>query len=185
MTKEKLLSLGVPEEALGEILKALESASAKVSAKEAELSAAGETIQELRRTVQKYDGKDPDKLSEELNSLQQKYESDLQTARLDHALDVELMGAGARDVRAVKPFLDPSLLKLDNGKLLGLEEQLSALKTERDFLFQPAQPETSGAAASVAMASAMNHGGEPSGSLDAFMAAAMEGAGLSTPATGN
>ena len=56
----------------------------------------------------------------------------------DHALAKQLAGAKARDAGIIMGLLDRDGLKLtDDGKILGLEEQLSKIKEEKGFLFEP------------------------------------------------
>jgi len=47
-----------------------------------------------------------------------------------------LVGAKVRDAKAVKPFLNMELIKLDGDKLLGFEEQLKNVKETKGFLFE-------------------------------------------------
>ncbi|XRJ96330.1 phage scaffolding protein [Latilactobacillus sakei] len=65
----------------------------------------------------------------------------LAEAQKGFALENALRDAGARDVKAVKPFLDETAIKLDGDKLLGLDDQLKAVKENKDFLFQSQEPE--------------------------------------------
>ena len=113
-----------------------------LAAKEAELAAANATIQTLQETVRGYDGKDPKKLEGDLEALQQKYTQDIAALQMDSALNLALLSAGAQDARAVKPFLQLEEIKLENGKLTGVESQLDSLKKEKAFLFQGAQKPT-------------------------------------------
>ena len=43
--------------------------------------------------------------------------------------------AKAKNPKAVKALLDTSTVKIVDGKLIGLDEQLTALKTSDDYLF--------------------------------------------------
>ena len=57
--------------------------------------------------------------------------------QFDHALEKQLAGAKARDAGIIMGLLDREGLKLtDDGKILGLEEQLSKIKEEKGFLFE-------------------------------------------------
>lgn len=64
------------------------------------------------------------------------FEKQINTMKLTNALDVALLGAKARDVKAVKPFLNLELIKLDGDKLLGFNEQLENIKKKKSFLFE-------------------------------------------------
>ena len=149
----------------------------KLDDKIGELSKANETIQGLQETVKKFDGVDVDKLKKDLADTQTKYETDVGSQKRDSPLNLALLGAKARDVKAVRPFLDMDTVKLDGDKVLGLDEQLQKLKTEKSFLFEEDKP--AGPKASAARVdSAGEHHASPDAGLDSFVAAAMKGAGV-------
>ncbi|MDD4608952.1 MAG: phage scaffolding protein [Bacteroidaceae bacterium] len=86
---------------------------------------------------------DSTKLQDEITRLQGEnttnktnYEKQLAELKLGSALDVALLGAKALDVKAVKPFINMELIKLDGDKVLGLEEQLKTIKESKSFLFE-------------------------------------------------
>ncbi len=53
--------------------------------------------------------------------------------KFDYALTAALTGAKARNSKAVKALLDMDGLKLNDGKIIGLDEQLSQIKEENAF----------------------------------------------------
>lgn len=63
------------------------------------------------------------------------YEAQLKQRDFDHALDGALRDAKARNIKGVRANLDLDAIKLDGDKLLGLDEQLTALKASDDYLF--------------------------------------------------
>lgn len=68
---------------------------------------------------------------------------EIEQLKFGFALDKELTKAQARNPKAVKALLDMDALKYDKGKIVGLDEQLEALKTGEDsgFLFgAPTEP---------------------------------------------
>lgn len=81
MKTEFLKELGLEKEVIDKILaengKDIEAEKAKLTAKEAEISTANQTIKDLQDTVKKYDGKDPVKLQDDLKLLQDKYDTDI------------------------------------------------------------------------------------------------------------
>lgn len=124
---------------------------------EAQLADRDNQLEELKKV-------DATKLQAEITRLQTEnttaknsYQDELAKVKLNSALDVALMSAKARDVKAVKPFLDMDLIKLDGDKLLGLDEQLKTIKTDKDFLFEP---ENSGG---IKLSSGMSHQGGKEG----------------------
>ena len=173
MKKEELKELGLTDEQADAILamRGKEATQSKtvMAEKEAALEAANRTISELQETVKCFDGVDIDGLKNELSSLQKKYDTDLSNVKLNSAIDIALTSAKAYDVKAVKPFIDMACIKLDGDKMLGLDDQLKKLKTEKAFLFEAEKP--------VATVSTGKEHQSPLGSeLDAFTAAAMQGA---------
>ncbi|MFP3356852.1 phage scaffolding protein [Planococcus sp. SIMBA_143] len=94
-------------------------------------------LDDLKKTA-----KDSKDLSDEIDRLKQenadkdtKYQEKLQQQALDAKLNEALHGAKAKNPRAVKALLDAEQIKLDGDKLLGLDNQLSALKESDAYLF--------------------------------------------------
>ena len=102
----------------------------------AQTTAANATIKDLQDAVKKFDGVDVEKLHGDLTTLQTKYDADTSKIKLDSALDMALIGSKAKNIKAVKALLDPGIIKLDGDKLLGIDEQLTKLKTEVSYLFE-------------------------------------------------
>lgn len=81
-------------------------------------------------------------LAAQLADLQGKYKADtealtgqLAQAQLDSVLDLALVGAGAKNVKAVRALLDASKIKLDGETLTGLTDQLTVLQASDAYLF--------------------------------------------------
>ena len=83
-------------------------------------------------------------LQNELDALRLQHSAELDSERLSHAVDVAISAARARDIEAVRPFIKFDSLKYDNGKVVGLEEQLRALKASKSYLFEGEVPLRSG-----------------------------------------
>lgn len=75
-------------------------------------------------------------------SAQEEHDKAISALKFDHALDAALADAKARDTVAIKAHLKRDDLKLsEDGKtIIGLDTQLQALKTEKDFLFESDKP---------------------------------------------
>ncbi|MCM1227331.1 MAG: phage scaffolding protein [Clostridium sp.] len=57
-----------------------------------------------------------------------------------HAIDSALRAAGAKNVKAVKPFIDAAKVKLgEDGKLTGLDEQVKGVQKAEGYLFAEKQ----------------------------------------------
>lgn len=108
----------------------------KLDTKISELATANQTIQDLQETVKKFDGVDVTSLNRQIGELQSKYDTDTAKIKLDSAVDLALVGSRARNIKAVKALLDSDIIKLDGDKVLGLDDQLTKLKTEAAYLFE-------------------------------------------------
>lgn len=62
--------------------------------------------------------------------------------KFDYALSAALTGAKAKNTKAVKALLDMDGLKFNDndGKIVGLDEQLAQIKTDNDYLFESYEP---------------------------------------------
>lgn len=69
------------------------------------------------------------------------YEASLKKVTLDSKVESALLGAKAKNTKAVRALLDESKISLDGDNVLGLNEQLEALKKDASYLFGEAQPQ--------------------------------------------
>lgn len=147
MKLEELTKLGIPEEAAKKVL-ALNEAEVsaetkKLADKDAELTMAADKIKELTEAVKKFDGVDVEKLKTDLAEMSKKYDTDTAALKLDNALSKMLSSCGARDADIVGKLLDRSIIKLgEDGKLIGVSEQIDRLKVDKAFLFGDDKPAT-------------------------------------------
>ncbi|HWQ76562.1 MAG TPA: phage scaffolding protein [Syntrophomonas sp.] len=146
---------------------------AKLDGKIGELNTANQTIKDLQEAVKKFDGVDVEKLKKDAADWETKYNADIGKMKLDSALEMALVAGKAKNSKAVKALLDMDAIKLDGDKLLGLDDQLTKLKTDSAYLFEADKSTT------TTVDSGGDHG-DPLGSGDAekFIAAAMNAAGL-------
>ena len=72
-------------------------------------------------------------------ALKENHEKALAGLRFEYALDSALTGAGAKNAKAVKGFLDVSKLSLDGENIIGLKEQLDDVKKSDAYLFDEKQ----------------------------------------------
>ena len=140
MKLEDLTKLGIAENVAKQVVALNEAEVAaeakKLTDKEAELTMATDKIKELTETVKKFDGVDIEKMKSEIENWSKKYNDDTNALKLDIALSKTLAGCGAKDADIVGKLLDLSIVKFgDDGKLMGIEEQLQRLKTDKAFLF--------------------------------------------------
>ena len=85
-----------------------------------------------------------EKLQKDNNSANEIYAKDLFDLQLNNSVDVAITGAKGKNSKAIKALLDLEKADLKDGKVVGLEEQLSNLKKSDPYLFeiekQPTNP---------------------------------------------
>lgn len=68
------------------------------------------------------------------------YEASIKKLTLDGKVEAALMGAKAKNTKAVRALLDASKISLDGENVLGLAEQLETLKKDASYLFGDEKP---------------------------------------------
>ncbi|MCH1941596.1 phage scaffolding protein [Holdemania massiliensis] len=114
--------------------------SDKFKAKETELATANTTIKNLQGEIKKWDGVDVETLRTAAANWETKYTQDTAKIRTDSAVEIALMRAKAKNPKAARALLDESKIKLDGDKVLGLDDQLEALKKSDAYLFDVEAP---------------------------------------------
>lgn len=146
--------------------------SRKFNDKVAELTTANDTIKGLRETVAKFDGVDVEKLKNDAKAWETKYNTDTAALKLDSAVSLALVEAKAKNPKLARAALDMSVIKLDGDKLLGLNDQLEALKKSDAYLFDVEEGGQGGARVTTG-----GHHGSTN-TNDNLMASVMKYAGL-------
>ena len=157
MTKEQLVALGLGEElalkVAGESKKELEGyvERAKYLELETEKNQLAESNKSLIKNLEevKKNVGDNEELKKQISDMQEtqkakdkEYAENIAKIRLDNALDIALMSAGAKNNKAVKALLNLDGTKIgEDGKVVGLDEQLKVLKAAAgsSFLFEVTQ----------------------------------------------
>lgn len=148
--KELLEKLAKGEVTTEEVLKAIDDAD-KDKVPRSRLNDKIDEVKELQGQLKERDdqlvdlgkkAKDSEELTNEINSLKEAnatqakdYEEKLQAQKFDTKLDDKLREAKVRNPKAAKALLEIDQIKLDGDKLLGLDDQLSALKESDAYLF--------------------------------------------------
>ena len=183
MERKFLEDLGLEKDAIDKIMsengKDIEAEKAKITAEAEKLTKANDTIKTLQETVKKFDGVDVEKLKQDLADAETKYNTDLSATKLSNALEMALITGKAKNTKAVKALLDTESIKLDGDKLLGLDEQLTKLKTDNAYLFEEVKADDT----TVKVNSGANHQDPLDGDTDKFLSAARSAAGLPTEDT--
>jgi hypothetical protein len=108
---------------------------------EAEQLAKDKRIQELTDKIKNFEGVDVKQLQTDVENWKIKYNQDLESARLDSAIQLAIAKSGTLSEKALMGLLNKDEIKFDkDGKLTGLDEQIEAIKKEDSFLFKAAEP---------------------------------------------
>ena len=145
MKLEELTKLGIAEDVAKQVVSMNETEIAaetkKLTDKEAELTMATDKIRELTEAVKKFDGVDVEKMKSEIADWNKRYNEDTTALKQENAISKLLATCGARDADIVGKLLDRSIIKFgEDGKLIGISEQLEKLKTDKAFLFGDDKP---------------------------------------------
>lgn len=148
--KELLEKLAAGESTVDDVLKAIDDANAE-RVPRSRLNDKIEEIKDLEKQLADRDSqleglkgtaKDHETLQAEIERLQsenktaaEQYQAELQQKTLELKLDNELLGAKARNPRAVKALLDMDVIKMDGEQIIGLSEQLNRLIESDAYLF--------------------------------------------------
>ncbi|MFC4712238.1 phage scaffolding protein [Planococcus dechangensis] len=148
--KELLEKLAKGEVTTEEVLKAIDDAE-KDKVPRSRLNDKIDEVKELQGQLKERDdqlvdlgkkAKDSQELTDEIDRLKKEnadkdteYQGKLQQQAFDAKLNEALHGAKVRNPKAVKALLDSESIKLDGEKLLGLDDQLTALKESDAYLF--------------------------------------------------
>lgn len=81
-----------------------------------------------------------DKLTESQKAEKENFDKQLAELKNGYALDDALRGAKARNIKALKGMLDMSKITYDGDKVLGLDDQIKALKESDAYLFEEETP---------------------------------------------
>lgn len=153
MKREDLKALGLDDSAIDKVMalhgQSVNSLNAQITGLEAEKNNLTDQVAQSTKQLKDLSEKNVDNtdLQAQIKQLQEdkaQMESDskvkLEEVQTNFAIESALKTAGARDVKAVLPFIDKDTIKLSDGKLTGLDEQLKGIQDDKDFLFQTNDP---------------------------------------------
>lgn len=137
-----------------------------------ELAVKDKRIQELADKIKNFEGIDVKQLQDDVENWRTKYNQDLESARLDSAIQLAIAKSGTLSEKALMGLLDKDKIKFDeDGKLTGLDEQIEAIKEEDSFLFKAAEPNKPKEGEDVVLDG--DHGGSPKPEAPTTLAAAI------------
>lgn len=148
MERKFLKDLGLADEAIekimaenGKDINELKTASTTAQTTIADLQKQISDRDKQLETLKKSSG-DNAALQEEIAKLQEanktakaEYEAQMKKVQLDSKVETALLGAKAKNTKAVRALLDESKISIDGENVLGLKEQLEALKKDAAYLF--------------------------------------------------
>lgn len=152
MKKEQLEKIGLTAEQITQVF-ALNGADIQkykddAEAKSLELSTVREQLAQRDVDLEglKNAQMDADGFKKQFEDLQAKYNADneawqtkLANEQKGRLIDAELSKVGARDIELLKQVIDSEAVKVKDGKLIGLAEQVASQKESRPFLFNGEQ----------------------------------------------
>lgn len=147
MKTDFLKELGLEKEVIDKIMaengKDIEHYKAQVAALTTEKGNLTAQLTDANQQIEDFKGLDIEGIKNAAEDYKKKFEAaeakakaDIEALRFDTALNSALSGAKARNAKAVKALLNMDDLKLNDGKIVGLEEQLKQVKEENDYLFE-------------------------------------------------
>ena len=120
----------IPKDKYNEVAEAKKKLEADLAARDTqleELKKAAGTSEELKKQIEQ--------LQAENKKAAEAWQAKMAKMQLDFALERALTTAKAKNPKAVKALLDLEKVKLDGEQLLGLDDQLKALKESDPYLF--------------------------------------------------
>lgn len=139
-----LENVDVRYEKLQEQKKQLEEASKTYEKQLKELSKNNTDNEDLKKQLEQ--------LQLSNKELEEKHSKEMNKLQFDFALDGALAGAKCKNTKALKALLNMDNVKFEEGKLNGLDDQITALKESDAYLFETEQQTPPG--------SGFNPGGE-------------------------
>lgn len=116
---------------------------ADFNTKNEELKTAKEQLNKANETISGFKAMDIEAIKQAADDWKQKAEkaeadaaAKISQVQFDSMLENTLSTAKAKNIKAVKALLDMEGLKLNDGKIIGLEDQLEKIKAENDYLFE-------------------------------------------------
>ena len=147
MNKEELLKLGLSEEQTEKVL-SVNAEQLKGFIPKSRFDEVNNTKKQLEKDLKDRDVQlenlknssgDMETMKQTIENLQRdnkvakdNFEAELAKFKLESAIDTTLLGSNVINTRAVKALLDMDKIKLDGDVLIGINEQIEALKNAED-----------------------------------------------------
>ena len=149
MKREFLKELGLEKEQIDKIMEengkdinsAKDDAKKDLDAKDKEIETLTTQSKDLQKDLKKYQDMNIDDIKKNAEDWETKFndtQKELANVKNNSLLEKELLGANTHDVEMLSKALNHDLLKFEDGKIIGLDEQLKELQENKPFLFKEA-----------------------------------------------
>lgn len=151
MKREFLKELGLTDEQIDKVMaengKDIEKHKTTAETHKTEIENLKSQLEEANKQIEDFKGMDIEGIKKAAEEYKTKFEeaqakakADMEKLQFDHALEKALTDSKAKNTKAVKALLDLEGLKLKDGEIIGLKDQLEKVKEENDFLFETDEP---------------------------------------------
>jgi hypothetical protein len=151
MKREDLKALELEDGVIDQIMKLhgqdIEAHKTKLTEAEKQAEALQGQLTEANKAIEGFKDLDVDSIKKTADDWKAKAEqaqteaqAEIEKLKFDHALEGALSGAKAKNPKAVKALLDMEALKFNDGKIIGLEDQLKTIQESNDYLFDSDEP---------------------------------------------
>ena len=152
MKREDLKVLELADEQIDAIMKlygkSVETHKTQLTEAEKQVQALQGQLEEATKAIEGFKELDVDGIKAAADEWKSKAEqakaeaaAEIEKLKFDHALEGALTEAKAKNPKAVKALLNFENLKLaEGGKIVDLDDQLTVIKEENDYLFESDQP---------------------------------------------
>jgi hypothetical protein len=152
MNKKELIDLGITEDVAEKVIvlhgKDIESHKQKLTTAETELTNTKAQLTEAGKAIESFKSLNVDQIKASADDYKAKFEkaqtdgaAAINKIKFDHALEKELKEFKVKDPADVIPHLKADKLQLgEDGKFIGLKEQIEPLKSSKDYLFDSDTP---------------------------------------------
>ena len=147
MKREFLKELGLDKEQIDKIMEengkdinaTKDDAKKELDDKDKEIETLTTQSKDLQKDLKKYQDMNIDDIKKNADEWENKFndtQKELADFKNNSLLEKELLGANAHDIEMLGKAINHDLLKFENGKVIGLDEQLKELQKEKAFLFK-------------------------------------------------
>lgn len=151
MTKEFLKAMGIEgdnaDRIIAQAAKETSEAETAQAAKFGDYEDIKSQLSDANKQIEEFGKLDFEGVKKSAAEYKAKYEASVKESaekiekmQFEHILDGKLAEMKPKNVKAVKALLDMEGLKLNNGEIVGLKDQLDKIAADNDYLFESSEP---------------------------------------------